>query len=50
MIEEKAASYLANQAKRNAEVIKLFMIERVNDIHLLSSIWCNGLIGTHLEF
>jgi len=39
MIEEKAASYLTNQAKRNVEAIKLFMIERVNDIHLISSIW-----------
>jgi len=39
MIEDKAASYLTNQAKRNAEAIKLFMIERVNDIHLISSIW-----------
>jgi signal transduction histidine kinase len=39
MIEEKAASYLANQAKRNAEAIKQFMIGRVNDIRLISSIW-----------
>ncbi|WP_428160441.1 sensor histidine kinase [Desulfobacter sp.] len=39
MIEEKAASYLTNQAKRNAESIKQFMIERVNDIRLIISIW-----------
>ena len=39
MIEEKAASYLANQAKRNAEATKQFMIGRVNDIRLISNIW-----------
>ncbi|HKL83489.1 MAG TPA: histidine kinase, partial [Desulfobacter sp.] len=39
MIEDKAASYLTNQAKRNAEAIKQFMIGRVNDIRLISSIW-----------
>lgn len=38
MIKDKAASYLANLAIRNAESIKQFMIERVNDIHLISSI------------
>ncbi len=38
MIKDKAASYLANQAIRNAESIKQFMSERVNDIHLISSI------------
>jgi hypothetical protein len=38
MIEDKAASYLTNQAKRNAEGVKQFMIGRVNDIRLISSI------------
>jgi signal transduction histidine kinase len=38
MIKEKAASYLINLSKRNAESIKQFMIERVNDINLLSNI------------
>jgi signal transduction histidine kinase len=38
MIKEKAASYLINQAKTNAESIKQFMMERANDIHLISSI------------
>jgi signal transduction histidine kinase len=39
MIEEKAASYLMNLSRRNAESIKQFMIERVNDINLFSSIF-----------
>jgi signal transduction histidine kinase len=38
MIKEKAAAYLSNMARRNTESIKLFMIERVNDIHLISTI------------
>ena len=38
MIKEKAASYLINQAKTNAESVKQFMMERANDIHLISSI------------
>ncbi len=38
MIKEKAASYLINQAKTNAESIRQFMMERANDIHLISSI------------
>lgn len=39
MIKEKAASYLINLSKRNADAINQFMIERVNDINLLSSIF-----------
>ncbi|MDD9302568.1 MAG: histidine kinase [Desulfobacter sp.] len=38
MIEEKAALYLMNLSKRNAESIRQFMIERVNDMNLLCSI------------
>lgn len=38
MIKEKAASYLSNLAIRNTESIKQFMIERVNDIHLIATI------------
>jgi len=38
MIKDRAASYLMNLSKRNAESIKQFMIERVNDMNLLSSI------------
>jgi len=37
MIKDKAASYLTNLSIRNAETIKQFMTERVNDIHLISS-------------
>lgn len=38
MIQEKAALFLMNLSNRNAESIKQFMIERVNDIILLSNI------------
>ncbi len=36
MIKEKAASYLMTLSKRSAESVKQFMIERVNDMNLLS--------------
>ncbi len=38
MIKEKTASYLMNLSKSNAESVKQFMVERVNDINLLTSI------------
>lgn len=38
MIKDKAASYLANQAIRNAESVKQFMTERVHDINLIASV------------
>jgi len=38
MIKDKAASFLTNLSVRNADAIKQFMIERVNDLHLISSI------------
>ena len=38
MIKGKAASYLMNLSKTNAEAIRQFMVERVNDINLLTSI------------
>ena len=38
MIKETAAAYLTNLAGRNAEAILQFMVERVNDVHLISSI------------
>lgn len=38
MIKDRAASYLTNLAIRNAESIKHFILERVNDIHLVSSL------------
>lgn len=38
MIKEKAASHLTNLARRNAVSIRQFMMERVNDIHLISNI------------
>ncbi len=38
MIKDKAASYLMNLSKRNAESVRQFMIERVNDMNLLSSL------------
>lgn len=39
MIKEKAASYLINLSRRNADSINQFMMERVNDINLLCSIF-----------
>lgn len=36
MIQEKAASYLMNLSRRSAESVKQFMMERVNDINLLT--------------
>ena len=38
MIKDKAASYLMNLSKRNAASVRQFMIERVNDMNLLSSL------------
>ncbi len=38
MIKEKSAFYLMNLSNRNAESVKQFMVERVNDINLLTSI------------
>ncbi len=39
-IKEKSSSYLKSLSKNNAEAIKRFMMERVNDINNLSTIIC----------
>jgi len=54
LIEEKASSYLKGLSKRNAEAIKGFMIERVNDLNNLSNIVCifgfnSTMLKTHFE-
>jgi len=40
LIKEKASSYLEGLATRNAEVTKRFMMERANDLNMLSNIIC----------
>ena len=37
-IKEKSSSYLKGLSKNNAEAIKSFMMERVNDINNLSNV------------
>ncbi len=54
LIEEKASSYLKGLSKRNAEVIKGFMIERANNLKNLSDIICISgfnftMLKTHFE-
>ncbi len=40
MIKEKSSAYLKGFAKRNAEAIDGFMVERVKDMNILSNIVC----------
>ncbi|ACN13689.1 CusS [Desulforapulum autotrophicum HRM2] len=50
MIKEKSSVYLKGFAKRNAEAINGFMVERVNDMNVLSNIVCLfGLNVTMLQ-
>jgi two-component system, NtrC family, sensor kinase len=54
LIEEKASSYLKGLSRRNAEVIKDFMVERANDLSTLSNIICiagvdSRMMESHFE-
>ncbi len=53
-VKERASAYLENLAERNAEAVKGFMKERINDVNRLSNIICSldfdyARLKTHLE-
>jgi two-component system, NtrC family, sensor kinase len=54
LIEERASSYLNGLSKQNAEVVKGYLLERVNDLKHLSSMICmltpdTAILAAHLE-
>ncbi len=54
LIEESASSYLNGLSKQNAEAVKGYLLERVNDLKHLSSMICmlnpdTAILAAHLE-